>query len=284
MVDIGGAYLNASMNTGVTVHMRLDATMSRMMSKIDRHYCQFTDNRGCIVIRFDKALHGCVESAALWYENLSATLAGLGHKKNDYEACVYNRTEGGVQCTVAFHVDNLIITSENMSMIDDLCKGLKSEYGDITRRDGPLLNYLRMSFDLSVPGEVSMSMKGYTNDVIQCGGIPGKARSPATDGLFDTRDGVELVAESTQIWFHSIVAKLWFLGKRARPDCLAALAYLATRVTRCTTDDVDKLKRLLRYIADTRDRGVVFRPGKFGIRVRVFIDAAYGVHHLASTV
>ena len=57
-----------------------------------------------------------------------------------------------------------------------------------------------------------------------------------------------------------------------------ALAHLATRVTQCTTDDVEKLKRLLRYIADTRDRGVVFRPGKFGIRVRVFIDAAYGVH------
>ena len=63
---------------------------------------------------------------------------------------MYNRTEGGVQCTVAFHVDDLIITSENKSMIDDLCKGLKSEYGEITRRDGPLLNYLGMSFDLSV--------------------------------------------------------------------------------------------------------------------------------------
>ena len=85
-------------------------------------------------------------------------------------------------------------------------------------------------------------------------------------------------SDTTRVWFHSIVAKLWILGKRARPDCLAALAYLATRVDRCTTDDVDKLERLLRYIADTRDRGVVFRPGKFGIRVRVFIDAAYGVH------
>ena len=138
-----------------------------------------------------------MESAALWYENLSATLAGLGYEKNDYEACVYNRTEGGVQCTVAFHVDDLIITSENMSMIDDLCKGLKSEYGEITRRDGSPLNYLGMSFNLSVPGEVSMSMKGYTNDVILCGDIPGKARSPATDGLFNIRDGAELVVEST---------------------------------------------------------------------------------------
>ena len=55
VIDIGCACLNASMNTGGTVHMRLDATMSRMMMKIDQHYNQFTDNRGCIVVRLDNA-------------------------------------------------------------------------------------------------------------------------------------------------------------------------------------------------------------------------------------
>lgn len=49
-------------------------------------------------------------------------------------------------------------------------------------------------------------------------------------------------------------------------------------MTRCTTDDVEKLKRVMKYVADTRDRGVVFSQGALGICVRVFIDAAYGVH------
>lgn len=31
VIDIGGAYLNADMSTGVDVHMRLDPTMSKMM-------------------------------------------------------------------------------------------------------------------------------------------------------------------------------------------------------------------------------------------------------------
>lgn len=80
------------------------------------------------------------------------------------------------------------------------------------------------------------------------------------------------------MWFHSVVAKLSYLAKRAKPECLTAIAYLATRVTRCTTADVDKLKRLLRYVASTKERGVTLRPGALGICVRVFIDAAYGVH------
>ena len=278
VVDIGGAYLNADMNTGTLVYMRLDATMSRMMMKLDPGYEQFVDNKGCIVVRLDKALYGCVESAALWYENLSDTLGELGYVKNEYEACVYNKSANGAQCTVAVHVDDLIITCVNVDMINELCSGLECKYGEITRNDGPVLNYLGMVFDLSQPGEVCMSMKGYTNDTIHYAGIPGKARSPATDGLFETRADAELVPESIRAWFHSVVAKLSYLAKRAKPECLTAVAYLATRVTRCTTDDVEKLKRVIRYVADTRDRGVVFSPGASGICVRVFIDAAYGVH------
>ena len=278
VVDIGGAYLNADMSTGVDVYMRLDPTMSKMMITLDESYKEFADKKGCIVVKLDKALYECVESAALWYENLSATLKDLGYVRNDYELCVFNKVCDGTQCTAAVHVDDLIITSEDQRMIDGLCDGLKERYGDISRHDGPVLNYLGMVFDLSVKGEARMSMEGYTDDAITYAGVVGRARSPATDGLFDVRSGVDLVPEEVRVWFHSVVAKLSYLAKRAKPECLTAVAYLATRVTRCTTDDVDKLKRLLKYVANTRERGVIFRPGSLGICVKVFIDAAYGVH------
>ena len=56
----------------------------------------------------------------------------------------------------AVHGDDLIITSINQGMIDGLCIGLKDRYGEITRNDGPVLNYLGMVFDLSIKGEVKM--------------------------------------------------------------------------------------------------------------------------------
>ena len=74
MVDISGAYLNADMNTGLTVHMRLDKNMTGMMVKLSPQYEKYMDARGCVVVRLDKALYGCVESAALWYENLRESL------------------------------------------------------------------------------------------------------------------------------------------------------------------------------------------------------------------
>jgi hypothetical protein len=69
-----------------------------------------------------------------------------------------------------------------------------------------------------------------------------------------------------------------YLAKKPRPECLTAVAFLVTRVTKCTEHDWEKLTRLLRYVNDTRERGIVLRPGKSRIAVRVYIDAAYGIH------
>ena len=59
---------------------------------------------------------------------------------------------------------------------------------------------------------------------------------------------------------------------------MTAISFLATRVTKCTPDDEDKLERLIKYIRYSRDRGIVLRPGKEGITLSMYVDAAYGVH------
>lgn len=280
VVDIGGAFLNADMGKEVTVYMRLDPTMSGVLTELENGYREYMDGRGNIVVRLLKALYGCVESTSLWYNNLTEALTDAGYTRNEYEICVYNkRSRTGVQCTAAVHVDDLIIKSVDRGMIMDLKAFLKNRYGEITSSDRPVLNYLGMVFDLLVVGEARMTMKGYVEDVITYAGITGtNARSPATDGLFETREDAELVDETERSWFHSVVAKLAYLAKRARPECLTAVAYLATRVIKCTRDDIEKLKQALKYVAGRKKRGVVLRPGKLGVRVRLYVDAAYGVH------
>ena len=81
-----------------------------------------------------------------------------------------------------------------------------------------------------------------------------------------------------RVWFHRIVEKLLYVAKRIRPECLTAVSFLSTRVTKCDEDDVEKLRRLVRYIRKTKDLGLVLRPGVAGISVRLFVDASFGVH------
>jgi Reverse transcriptase (RNA-dependent DNA polymerase) len=90
VVYTGGAFLNAEMKTGVAVHMRLDNAMSDLLVRLQPSYKRYQDVKGCIVVRLDRALNGCVESAALWYENLRDTMTTLGYERNPHDICVFN--------------------------------------------------------------------------------------------------------------------------------------------------------------------------------------------------
>ena len=58
------------------------------------------------------------------------------------------------------------------------------------------------------------------------------------------------------------------LGKKARPDILTTVAFLVTRVHKCDKDDLGTMERLIAYVRNTRERGVVLRQGVTGMQVR----------------
>ena len=60
--------------------------------------------------------------------------------------------------------------------------------------------------------------------------LDGEPTSPAANHLFEVDDkGIKLKPEQKDL-FHEFVAKLLFLGKRARPDLQTAISFLSTRV------------------------------------------------------
>ena len=119
-VDIGGAYLNASMaESGVIVHMRLDKVMTTIVVKIDPKFAEFVTEDGSSVVQLDKALYGCVEAAHLWYLMLREKLEAYGFEANPAEPCVFNKlNEAGVQISLTLHVDDLLTTCTSETEID----------------------------------------------------------------------------------------------------------------------------------------------------------------------
>jgi hypothetical protein len=115
-------------------------------------------------------------------------------------------------------------------------------------------------------------MRGYVEELLISSGVTGKTKTPATDGLFELRESAPMLTPSQAKWFHRHVARVAYVAKRAKPECLPAVAFLSTRVTCCDEDDIVKLIRLLKYLRESEDRGLVLRPGRKGIAVSVFVD------------
>ncbi len=72
----------------------------------------------CISFKLNKALYGCVQSARLFYINLSNTLNSFGFVANPYDKCVFHKVINDVQCTVLIYVDDIKISSTDQSDVD----------------------------------------------------------------------------------------------------------------------------------------------------------------------
>ena len=134
-----------------------------------------------------------------------------------------------------------------------------------------------MTFDFSHTGKVKVTMSHCVQDILSGCGVRGTATTLASEDLFEVRDGITKATEDERKWFHTYTAKLLYLVKRGRSECLTAVSFLATRVSQCDTDELKKLIRLIRYVRGTVKRGIVLQVGN-NIKVTVYIDAAYGVH------
>ena len=179
--------------------------------------------------------------------------------------------------TITLYVDDLLATCENEKSLDDLYTHLISVYPVVTQRRGEVIDYLGMTFDFSVLGQVAVTMKHHVDEIINDSKITKVHATPAVNNLFEVQEGVPAADEATAKYFRSFVAKILYVAKRVKPECLTAVSFLSTRVNCCDTDDVAKLDRLLGYVLASRDRGIVLRVGD-SVVVKGYIDASYGVH------
>ena len=76
---------------------------------------------------------------------------------------------------------------------------------------------------------------------------------------------------------HDFVAKLLFLGKRARPDLKTAISFLSTRVREPDTEDYKKLIRLMKCLKSTKKIPLNFGADNSGC-IRWWVDASFSVH------
>jgi len=124
--------------------------------------------------------------------------------------CVFNLDTGDQQCTVCFHVDDLMITCTDDRTIDDVITGLLDECKTITVQDGPKFSYLGMSIDFSESKKVKITMEKYIDDVTEDTGTTEAASSPARDSLFDIEPQSPRLGKQDREYLHSNVARLMY--------------------------------------------------------------------------
>jgi len=273
-MDIKGAYLEAEMKG--TVHMKLSKILSKRICMLEPAYKRYVDDNGNIVVKLKKALYGCKQSSLLWYNKLSSILRQLGYCCNQYDECVWNKLVDGVQVTVAFHVDDLLLTCDRKEILDTEVKSIGGNFSGYTTGKFNEAMFLGMHITRDDNGNINVDMEKYTASVCSKMSISDISSTPAGDVLF-REDHTEPLGQKESEDYHSTVAKLLFLAKRTRPDILASVSYLCSRVSDATEHCRKGLHKLLGYLSGTVGYGIRFTAGGDPTPT-VYADAAHNVH------
>ena len=280
-IDIPGAYLNADLEPGKEILMRLNALEASILVNLDPSFNIGVLANGDCIVQLNKALYGLVESALLWHKHITKTLCDLGFVQNPYDQCVYNLMRNGMACTVTLHVDDLFISSRDMDNLNYLYEGLKTVYGSLDIHHGPKINYVGMTMDFKSSGKVVITQDKFIQDILSDIEVKGQISSPADNTLFRIDESSPLLETARKELFHSVAAKLLYLAKRTRPDLLILTSYLTSRVQAPTEEDYDKLLRGLRYLKSTVDIPLSLSANIANLQpisILSYVDASFATH------
>jgi hypothetical protein len=274
-LDVGGAFLCAPIGDSEEVYMVLDRDLAEKAADIMPELKEFVGTDGRLVVRVDKAMYGLIQSAKLWYNELTSFLMSHGFKKCISDECILvKHMPNGEYITVVLYVDDILVMGKNKEDRHCVKDILEDKYKKITSEEGQRFTYLGMTIIKRQDG-FQVCMKAYVEDILELYGKPVKTcMTPAKPGLFVIGTDEQKV---DSVIFHSIVVKLLYLGKRRRPDILLPVQFLCTRVKAPTVDDQRKLERVLGFLQLTKAWSRVFDNSRFN-KVKTYIDASFAIH------
>ncbi len=101
-----------------------------------------------------------MKSALLFYKKLVAELQEMGFEINPYNPCIVNNMVNGMQMTIRWHVDDLMISHLNQEDIMQVVQQIKDIYGkNLKVNVGTEPNYLGMTFGYFFSKEVQINRR-----------------------------------------------------------------------------------------------------------------------------
>ena len=245
LVDIVTAFLYAGVKERILVEQPIG--FEEQASKI------------CLLL---KALYGLKQSPREWYKTLSEFLIGLGFVRSQYDSCLFLLKSDQEIVFVAVYVDDIQIVG-NRTLVDWVKVKLHDRFK--TTDLGPCTYYLGMRMErnramgiikISQPGHIENALNAHQMSEAKSQASPMEPN--ANNTLVAAPEGFNADPEDVTA-FKSGLGLLMYLMVRTRPDIAFAVCKLSTFSNNPTDIHWQALKRVFRYLAGIRNKGIVYR-------------------------
>ena len=184
----------------------------------------------------------------------------LGFVPSESDPCLFMHRE--LQIMVLNYCDDQIWLSPDDSIIEEYVGKLKNLGYDLTlEEDGDIFGFLGINFNKSKCGKkLTLTQSGLANKVIDYTGMRGATsrETPAAQEPLGSDKNGEPFNEDWS--YPAAVGMLLYLSSNTRPDIQYAVHSVARHSHNPKKSHGQAIKRIVRYLIDTADKGIEFVP------------------------
>ena len=231
-------------------------------------------SKSILVLR--KSLYGLKSASFNWHQKLKAALINRDFVESLSDPCVFI----GKDMIILVYVDDCIIISKSKFQTDNFINSLAKgqENFDFTD-EGTLSSYLGVEISKQPNNEgFTLSQPYLIERIIQALGFdPSTTKSPRGNTPVSypllSKDPDGLPRKAT--WnYRSIIGMLGYLQGTTRPDISMATHQCARFNSDPKLAHERAVKRIVKYLLDTKDKGIIFRPD-LSKGLECFVDADF---------
>ena len=281
--DVPSAYLFAKTNPkNEKVHAFFDRATTKVALEVNPELQALVDDSGRLWGALDYSLYGLVESGAMWFLHVSATLTSMGFTASESDPCLWTGKHKGEEIMLALYVDDFAAAARTKAILRDFFKELDKTYPGVAKSlcDDGVVTYLGCSIDASEKGVTYIHQPEFVRmllkDFDEGPHGPIKPRSsPAPLDLLTIDDESPPLSNEGEKYFRSMLMRIAFLVNMTRFDLKVPLMFLSRRMHCATEQDMKRLKHLVGYIYKTAEYGITIKPGDGELHVFAYTDASH---------
>ena len=224
-----------------------------------------------------KGVPGIPQGSRLFYETFSAHLLSLGYTPLQADKCVFINPGLKQRNVVLVWVDDFIFMCEDEEASKQFIKDIRKAFN--VPNAGKLVSFLGMKIQRDIEArrlffsqESSVEVLLERAKLSDCNPVS----TPCVSGAVFTREDCPPLPNASSTEFRGLIALANFISCWSRPDITFVVNKLCKFMSNPGEAHWRMLKHLLRYLAGTRNLGIVYdfaKPSSF--KLHAYVDASY---------
>jgi hypothetical protein len=244
---------------------------TEMYMEIPKGY-KIDDPSDDFVLKLNKNIYGQKQAGLVWNKHLVQRLEKVGLKQCETDPCIF--TKGKI--VYILYTDDSILMGPDPKELDNLIDKMKATKLELTV-EGDISDFLGVKIDYKRDGTIHLTQPLLINSILHELQLDKPNTKIKTTPAASTKILSALPdSEPFDGHFHyrRIIGKLNYLEKSTRPDISYAVHQCARFSSDPKQEHGEAIKWLCRYLAGTKDKGLILRPDKTA-SFQVFVDADF---------